>query len=170
MPVGNLTREWTALITALAAALALGIALTLWKLPSPPPVEVVLPSPTPAPGQVYVVGEVASPGIYPWTPGLTLDEAIAGAGGPTGEAESGTVRITVPHRSAMASSPQKVNLNTAEPWLLQALDGIGPKLAEAIVAYREEHGPFRRAEDLARVPGIGPGTVERLRAFITVGE
>ncbi|MEE9202399.1 MAG: helix-hairpin-helix domain-containing protein [Dehalococcoidia bacterium] len=154
----------------LAAALALGTALFLWKLPSPPPVEVVLSQPTIAPGQVYVSGEVTSPGLYPWPPGMTLDEAIAGAGGPTAEAESGAAKLTVPHKEGAGSTPQKVNVNTAEPWLLQALDGIGPKLSEAIVAYREEHGPFRRAEDLARVPGIGPPTVERLKDFITVGE
>jgi competence protein ComEA len=170
MPGSSLNREWTALIAVLAAALALGTALFLWKLPSSPPVEVVLPQPTTAPGQVYVGGQVASPGLYPWPPGMTLEEAMAGAGGLTAEAAPGAARLTVPHQDDSTSAPQKVNVNAAEPWLLQALEGIGPKLAEAIVAYREEHGPFRRAEDLARVPGIGPATVDRIRDFITVGE
>lgn len=173
-PESSLNREWTALIAVLAAALVLGTALFLWKLPSSPPVEVVLPSPTPLSGQVYVGGEVGSPGLYPWPPEMTLEEAIAGAGGTTAGAEPGVAELTVPPtmppKEDTASDGQKVNVNTAEPWLLQALDGIGPKLAEAIVAYREEHGPFRRADDLARVPGIGPATVEGIRDFITVGE
>ncbi len=177
MPGGSLNREWAALITVLAAALVLGGALFAWKYPSSPPVEVVLPSSTPASGQVNVGGEVGSPGLYPWPPGLTLEEAIAKAGGPTAGAEPGLARLTVPPKEGVAppkadTAPdeQKVNINTAEPWLLEALSGIGPTRAQAIVAYREEHGPFRRAEELERVDGIGPKTVAKIREFITVGE
>ncbi len=177
MPGGGINREWAALITVLVAALALGAALFVWKYPSPPPVEVLLPSSTPTSGQVYVGGEVGSPGLYPWPPGLTLEEAIDRAGGPTVGAEPGVARVTVPPKEGAAPpkedtapTEQKVNINTAEPWLLEALSGIGPKLSVAIVEYREEHGPFRRVEDLTRVDRIGPGTVERIREFITVGE
>ncbi len=177
MPGSGLNREWAALITVLAAALVLGAALFAWKYPTSHQVEVLPPSPTPASGQVYVGGEVGSPGRYEWPPGLTLEEAIDRAGGPTAGAEPGVARLAVPPREGAAppkedtaSDEQKVNINTAEPWLLEALSGIGPTRAQAIVAYREEHGPFRRVEDLERVDRIGPKTVDRIREFITVGE
>jgi competence ComEA-like helix-hairpin-helix protein len=61
-----------------------------------------------------------------------------------------------------------LNLNTADAERLQALPGIGPALAEGVVAYRQEHGPFQTVEDLLRVPGIGPKRWERMRHAIRV--
>lgn len=56
----------------------------------------------------------------------------------------------------------QVDINTADAdTLALALDGIGLTRAEAIVAYREEHGDFMRVEDLQKVSGIGPATLER---------
>lgn len=49
---------------------------------------------------------------------------------------------------------------------MQTLPGLGPVLAERIVADREARGPFRTAEDLLRVPGIGPKRLERIRASV----
>ena len=62
----------------------------------------------------------------------------------------------------------KVNINTASAKELQTLDGVGHTVAERIVSYREEHGPFKRAEDLRKVEGIGAGLWERNRARIVV--
>ncbi|MDP6347146.1 MAG: hypothetical protein QGF81_02100 [Dehalococcoidia bacterium] len=73
MPGSSLNREWTALIAVLAAALAVVAVLLLWRLPSSTPVKIVLPSPTPVSREVYVGGEVVSPGLYPWAPGLTTE-------------------------------------------------------------------------------------------------
>lgn len=57
-----------------------------------------------------------------------------------------------------------VNVNTAGPEAIAAsMNGIGSKKAEAIVAYREAHGPFKRVEDLAQVKGIGTATIEKNR-------
>ena len=53
-----------------------------------------------------------------------------------------------------------VDLNTADAAALCALPGIGERKAEAIVAYRAEHGPFARVEDAAQVPGITQAIVE----------
>ena len=54
-----------------------------------------------------------------------------------------------------------VNINTATPVeLAETLTGIGEARAEAIVAYRKKHGPFRKIEDLQQVEGIGPHIVE----------
>ena len=57
--------------------------------------------------------------------------------------------------AAAESAPtQLVDLNTADAETLQTLPGIGPAKAAAIIAYREEHGPFAALQDVANVPGI----------------
>lgn len=60
-------------------------------------------------------------------------------------------------------------LNRAGPGDLRAISGIGPVRAAAIVRHRAEHGPFARVDDLGRVRGIGPATLERLRSWLFVG-
>ncbi len=62
-----------------------------------------------------------------------------------------------------------VELNEAPPGEIEALPGVGPALAARIVEARRA-APFASVEDLARVPGIGPSTIERLRAFVRCGE
>jgi competence protein ComEA len=62
-----------------------------------------------------------------------------------------------------------VNINTADAQTLAAaLDGVGEARAQAIVAYREEHGPFRSVDDLARVKGVGERVLAANRSRITV--
>lgn len=65
--------------------------------------------------------------------------------------------------SATVGSEAKVNINTAGVKELATLDGIRPKVAERIVAYREAHGPFKKAEDLRKVEGVGKAVFERNR-------
>lgn len=56
---------------------------------------------------------------------------------------------------------ETVNINTADKEsLMSAIKGVGEKRAEAIIAYREEHGPFKSIEDLADVKGVGLSIVE----------
>jgi competence protein ComEA len=62
-----------------------------------------------------------------------------------------------------------LDLNRAGAADLERLPGIGPVLAKRIVAYREQHGPFSRAEELLAVRGVGPRLLERLRPRIAVG-
>ncbi len=65
---------------------------------------------------------------------------------------------------APAALAGPVNVNTADAkTLAKELNGIGLSKAEAIVAYREKNGPFKSAEDLAKVQGIGAKTVERIK-------
>ena len=59
-----------------------------------------------------------------------------------------------------------INVNTATETQLEDLPGIGPTLAAAIVAERERNGPFRSADDLTRVHGIGDGRLAQLRDFV----
>ena len=65
--------------------------------------------------------------------------------------------------SATVGSEAKVNINTAGVKELATLDGIRPKVAERIVAYREAHGPFKKPEDLRKVEGVGKAVFERNR-------
>jgi len=61
-----------------------------------------------------------------------------------------------------------VNINTADEEELQTLPGIGPVLAKRIVAYREDHGPFRHLYELSDVSGIGSRTYEAVMELITI--
>ncbi len=60
-----------------------------------------------------------------------------------------------------------VNVNTADQTELETLPGIGPVLAERIIAYRETFGPFRRLRDLDAISGIGPATLDALDGLVT---
>lgn len=61
-----------------------------------------------------------------------------------------------------------VNLNSADSVGLQLIKGIGPKMAERILAYRTEHGRFQKPEELVNVRGIGPAKYERIKEQVTV--
>lgn len=63
-----------------------------------------------------------------------------------------------------------VNLNTADAAALRTLDGIGEVLAQRILDYRAEHGPFASVEELTAVKGIGSGILEANRTRLTVEE
>ena len=62
-----------------------------------------------------------------------------------------------------------VDVNAAGAEELQRLTGIGPALAQRIIDYREEHGPFRTVEDLLEVKGIGEATLEKFREDAVAG-
>jgi competence protein ComEA len=63
-----------------------------------------------------------------------------------------------------------VNINTAELAQLESLQGIGPTLAQAILEYRAEHGPFTSIEDVMKVQGVGQAKFEAIKDLITVGK
>ncbi len=68
------------------------------------------------------------------------------------------------------AAEEKVNINTADAATLdRVLLNIGASKAEAIVAYRKEHGAFKTADQLAQVKGIGLKTIEKNRDRIVVG-
>jgi len=72
----------------------------------------------------------------------------------------------VPRPFAAPADP--IEINRASAAELEALPGVGPVLAERIVAYRREHGPFRAAEELMAVRGVGPKSFARMRQRIRV--
>lgn len=67
-----------------------------------------------------------------------------------------------------AADTPTVNINAATAEELTQLKRIGPKYAEKIVAYREANGPFKSADDLVDVPGIGPKTLDVNEGVIVV--
>ncbi|MGH8533123.1 MAG: ComEA family DNA-binding protein [Gammaproteobacteria bacterium] len=72
--------------------------------------------------------------------------------------------------NALAFAGESVDINSADAeTLANALQGIGAAKAEAIVAYREKHGPFKSVDDLVMVQGIGEKTVEMNRESLDVG-
>ena len=98
----------------------------------------------------------------------------ADAGGRTGPASAAGIGMARtdgagpgrPSRSAEKPGQLLVPVNTAPASELQKLPGIGPKLAEAIMAYRKQSGHFASVEQLLEVKGIGPAKLRRLRPFV----
>lgn len=67
-----------------------------------------------------------------------------------------------------AAPAQSVNVNTATVAQFEALPGIGPSMAQRIVAYRDKNGPFKKLEDLMNVQGIGEKSFLKLRPLLTI--
>ena len=140
---------------------------------------------------VYVAGAVAEPGVYTLPPLSRVTDAMSAAGGALATADLDVVnlaatvhdgeRIYVPvvgeivpavlagDAVADATIPAgPVNLNTATADQLDVLPGVGPTTAAAIIAFREQHGPFQTVDQLGDVRGIGPAKLEALRGLVTV--
>lgn len=69
-----------------------------------------------------------------------------------------------------ANAVRLIDVNNADLSELDLLPGIGPALGQRIIDYRTEHGSFESKDDLQRVGGIGPRTLDRLRPLVTLGE
>jgi competence protein ComEA len=105
---------------------------------------------------------------------LMVSAVIAGAMfAVPGFAEQATSKTALqkPVAEQVAQSPSTalVNINQADAGTLaDRLNGIGLKKAQAIVSYREQHGPFKSVDELANVTGIGEATVEKNKSIISV--
>jgi competence protein ComEA len=135
---------------------------------------------------VQVGGAVAAPGVYELDPDARLEDVLQAAGGATGNADLAalnlarrltdgeSIEIPViqptpgPGTQVTLASDTRININSAPPDTLDELPGIGPALADAIVEYREENGPFGSVDELARVPGISARMVDEMRDQIVV--
>ena len=89
--------------------------------------------------------------------------AIAGSWIRAGGLRGGLVSIDA---APVVTHPDRIDINRAEWPELTLLPGISRVMAERIVQYRREKGPFGSVEDLRQVSGIGPKTVARMRPFV----
>jgi competence protein ComEA len=173
------------------------IAARASTTPSPvASLSAVSPSPSPAGVVVDVEGRVHRPGLQRLPPGSRVADAVRAAGGTTPGAvltalnlarlltDGEQVVVPAPGDPAPAAggagppadgsttsggpAAGPLDLNTATPPGLDSLPGIGPVLAERIVAWRTQHGRFTSVDELAEVPGIGPKALERLRPLVRV--
>lgn len=154
------------------------------------------PPPTEAPLVVDVAGAVPRPGVYEFPSGARVKDAVQAAGGLLAEADKSSInlaapledgqRLNIPYLSGMEPTPPPftgfsssggsragnvalIDINSATAEELESLPGIGPTLAQAIIDYRNEFGPFFAIEDIMFVDGIGPSTFEKIKGLITVG-
>jgi competence protein ComEA len=183
--------------TAIAVlGIALGVLSIGWLDDRSKP-AIVIEDPRPnATIVVSVEGAVATPGIYRLAGDARVQDALTAAGGAAANADLARVnpaahvhdeeRLVVPWRDAaqgvtampgatitaavttLPAGRTPININTASADQLEALPGIGPALAEAIVAYRDVNGLFQTVDELAEVKGISLKTVDEIRALITV--
>ena len=151
------------------AAIAGGIMLAVQHSRSQP-MEIVLSQTEPPElnGEICIDGAVANPGLYYLKEGDTLQTLLSYAGIAT-DADLSHIKLYIPCEGEEQST-QKIDINRAEPWLLEALPGIGEVLAQRIEDYRSENGPFRIIEDLLKVSGIGEATFEKIKDFISVSD
>ncbi len=138
---------------------------------------------------VHVAGAVSAPGVYTLPADSRVDDAVRAAGA-TADADLSQLnlaqkladgqKITVPaagetpapvDNAAPSDSSQSgalININTATQEELETLPSIGEVRAQAIIAYREEHGGFRTTDELMEVSGIGEKIFADIAPHITV--
>jgi len=157
------------IITLIAVTTVSGILVwSRYRGSYPEEISISIP-PTEEPiGSIYVGGAVNNAGFYPLTDRDSIESVIQAAGGTTTNADLSTIDLYIPQRGE--EEPQKININRAEAWLLEALPRIGETRAEAIIAYRQQYGLFRNINELLKVEGIGPATYEQMEHLITAAE
>lgn len=157
-----------------------------------PAAEVSTPTTEPSPDEivVHVAGAVTTPGVYRLAADARVVDAIDAAGGANAAADMSRVNLAAPLADGQQvyvvavgedpppalggagppteSGPAVVDINRATAAELEALPGIGPALAAAIVGHRDEHGPFVAVESLLDVSGIGEAKLAGLRDFAAV--
>ncbi len=160
---------WAAVILFLIIVIVVGSIFIWSKYNRSQPVEITLPPSPEISGQISVTGAVNVPGIYPLKAGDSIDALLGAAGGTNATASPDGIELYIPSAGEV-ERPQKVNLNRAEVWLLQALPGIGETRAQAIVDYRQRNGQFKHISEITRVEGIGTATYEKIKHLITVAD
>jgi competence protein ComEA len=134
---------------------------------------------------VYVSGAVAAPGLYRLASGLRVGDAIAVAGGLLQDADPDrlpnlagrltdgkqikVVRLKAGARLKAGSTraSPKVDINSADLAELEAVPGIDPALAQAIIDYRENYGPFASVNELKTALGLDAATLVSIHKYIS---
>lgn len=133
--------------------------------------------------EVHVAGWVVRPGVVTVSEGSIVADAVEAAGGMRIGARPDLINLAEPVQpgeQVVLPGPESgagdvavagdslVSLNRADASTLETLPGVGPVLAERIVAFREQNGPFQQVEDLLQVPGIGEAKLASLRDLVRV--
>lgn len=178
----------TPLLGGIGAVVAIVVLGGLWFGGGPAataapeaPVEVAHNQGTPSPNDVtvYVSGAVVRPGLVVVASGARVADVVSAAGGALRSADLARLNLAAAVRDAehvhvplvagisgtsdVDAHDTGVDLNRADATQLEVLPGVGPVLAQRIVAYREENGPYATIEDLLDVPGIGEAKLAQLR-------
>lgn len=162
-------RYWTVIIILLLAIIITGSIVTWSGYGHGRALEISLAPEQEIQGEIYIDGRVNSPGLYLLKADDTLEDIIGSAGGVTGEADLTRLKLHVPG-AENEEQTQKIDINRAESWLLEALPGIGETRAQAIIDYRRQNGPFRNINELTKVEGIGTTTYEKLKHLVTAAD
>lgn len=134
--------------------------------------------------KVELAGAVKQPGVYEFPKGIHLMDALALIGGTKESADLGKMnlalvlkdghKITIPTLTNLSETNNQsafgalLDINSATVDQLIELPGIGELKAQAILTYRNDHGPFQTPEDLLEVPGIGESIFEEIKNLISV--
>jgi len=176
MAEGKMNKLWGAVIVFLVAAIIVGGVIINERLSPAQPVEISLPDATKAtlketPGleRIFISGGVVAPGLYQLKSGDTIPGLIRSAGGVIQNADTSVIELSI-SIAGSANSSQKIDINRADTWLLEALPEIGETLAQRIVDYRRKSGPFRSIDELLKVPGIGDSVYDKIKNLITVAD
>jgi competence protein ComEA len=162
-------RYWALSIILLVAVIIIGGTLA-WSRYSPAhSIEIFLPSIPELEGEIYLGGAVSNPGYYPLTSEDSIEALIQAAGGTTDNADLAQLKLYIPS-AGEEEEPQRIDLNRAESWLLEALPGIGETLAQRIINYRQQNGGFHNINEITKVAGIGTSTYEQIKGLITVAD
>jgi competence protein ComEA len=169
MIISKPNKYWALAIVLLIAIIATGSVIVWLRYSPSQPIELSTPPSQELEGEIYIGGAVTNPGFYPLKTGDSIGNIIQAAGGISSGADLGRLKLHIPDVEE-GYQPQKIDINRAEVWLLQALPGIGEIRAQAIVDHRRQNGPFHNINELIKVEGIGTTTYEQIKHLITVAD
>jgi competence protein ComEA len=167
MSSGASRRLWVFITAGLLTVIVAGVIIMILRFPRSPVIEISLPPPQEYLTDVVVSGAVNNPGIYSLYRTDTIAGLLNAAGGLTEGADTTKIILTFPYQERN-EEVQKIDINRAESWLLEALPGIGATLAQRIIVYREQYGPFQNINEITRVKSMTLNTYEKIKDYITV--
>jgi competence protein ComEA len=159
-------RLWAIIIIAIVIVIAVGLSIGLSRYRPAHAVEIQINPEQTYQGSIEIGGNVANPGIYPFSSTDSLDSVLKNAGFTFRDKENALLELNVVDNAS--TQPQRININLADEWLLEALPGIGSTKAKAIIVYREQNGLFRHTSELMKVEGIGQSLYDQIKGLITV--
>ncbi len=169
MVTSKFNRFGTLVTLMLVAIIVIGGIVAWSRYSGSQPIEISQSPGQELHGEVYIIGAVNNPGLYPLTAGGGIEALIQADGGITDNTDLRQLKLYIPEVGE-EEQPQKIDINRAEIWLLKALPGIGEVRAKGIVDYRSQNGPFRNINELIKVEGIGTTIYEQIKELVTVAD